>query len=111
LDVAVHPSHSENLGGAAESLAAGIPTISTNVGGFPDIVINNQTGYTVNPKSPKELADAIIKTINSHIESRRMAFAGHELVREMLDIKSTSENILEIYNNILSYGNVGEKNV
>ena len=109
LDVAVHPSHSENLGGAAESLAAGVPTISTNVGGFPDIVINDQTGYTVNPKSPKELGDAIIKTINSHEESHRMAFAGRDFVREMLDIKRTSENILEIYNNILSYGNVLKK--
>lgn len=32
LDVAVHPSHSENLGGAAESLAAGVPTFVETVG-------------------------------------------------------------------------------
>src|SRR5262249_38225509 len=31
LDVAVHPSLSENCGGAVESLAAGVPTIATAV--------------------------------------------------------------------------------
>lgn len=101
LNVAVHPSHSENLGGAAESLAAGIPTISTNVGGFPDIVINNKTGYIVEPKNSNELSKAIIKTINHYKCSNNMAKNGQELIRELLDIKNTSACILDIYNNIL----------
>ncbi len=101
LDIAVHPSHSENLGGAAESLAAGVPTISTNVGGFPDIIIDGETGYAVNAKSPKELADAIIKMIYSKKKSTDMAFLGQKLVREMLDIEHTSKSILKYYNNIL----------
>lgn len=101
LDVAVHPSHSENLGGAAESLAAGVPTISTNVGGFPDIVINNKTGYTVEPKNPKELSIAILKTIETYEKSTNMAKTGQNLIRELLDIKNTSSCILDIYHKIL----------
>lgn len=101
LDVAVHPSHSENLGGAAESLAAGVPTISTNVGGFPDIVINYQTGYTVEPQNPDELSKAIIKTIKNNQKSANMANNGQKLVRELLDINNTASTILDIYNNIL----------
>jgi glycosyltransferase involved in cell wall biosynthesis len=43
LDVVVHPSHSENLGGAGESLLAAVPTIATDVGGFPDLVKPGET--------------------------------------------------------------------
>lgn len=101
LDVAVHPSHSENLGGAAESLAAGVPTISTNVGGFPDIVINNETGYTVEPKNPEKLSIAILETINNYQRSTSMAKSGQNLIRELLNINNTSSYILDVYNKIL----------
>ncbi|MEH7019912.1 glycosyltransferase family 4 protein [Priestia megaterium] len=102
LDVVIHPSHSENLGGAAESLAAGVPTISTNVGGFPDIVINEETGYTVNPKSPEEIASAIIKMIDSSEVRRTMAQKGKENVRDLLSIENTGRNVLSIYEKILA---------
>ena len=100
LDIAVHPSHSENLGGPAESLAAGVPTISTNVGGFPDIVINNQTGYTVEPKNPKELANRIISMISDRNQKESMAICGGKFVRELLDINNTASNIMRIYEKI-----------
>ncbi|MED4070083.1 glycosyltransferase family 4 protein [Priestia endophytica] len=102
LDLVVHPSHSENLGGAAESLAAGVPTISTNIGGFPDIVINGQTGYTVNPKSPEEIASAIIKMIDSPEATKSMAQKGKENVRDLLSIDNTGRTVLSIYEKILS---------
>ena len=54
LDVAVHPSLSENLGGAAESLLFGVPTVTTNVGGFPDLIADGVTGRMVPPRDPVE---------------------------------------------------------
>lgn len=102
LDVVVHPSHSENLGGAAESLAAARPTISTDVGGFVDIVKDGETGYVVPAKNPQVLSSAIIKMLKSPDNSLQMAFKGQQLVRELLDIDNTSKKILEIYREILS---------
>lgn len=101
LDVVVHPSHSENLGGAAESLAGKRPTISTNVGGFPDIVIDGETGYTVPPKNPCELSRAIIKMLDDEENAKIMAQRGQDLVRNLLDINSTAEKMKEIYEDIL----------
>jgi glycosyltransferase involved in cell wall biosynthesis len=49
LDVVVHPSHSENVGGARESLLLAVPTIATNVGGFPDLVKPGETGWLEPP--------------------------------------------------------------
>jgi len=102
LDIAVHPSHSENLGGASESLAAGVPTVSTNIGGFPDIVIDRQTGYTVNPKCPSEIAEAIIKIISNEYEVEEMSRRGMQLVTNMLNIENTGKSILSVYRKILN---------
>lgn len=100
----VHPSHSENLGGAGESLLLGVPTIATNVGGFPDIVINNQTGLLVNAKAPKEIADAIEKMYLNPEFARTSAVRGKELVSSLLDVKNTSKQVEGFYNTILSAG-------
>ena len=59
LDIAVHPSLSENLGGAAESLLFGVPTVTTDVGGFPDLIADGVTGRMVPPRDPASLADAM----------------------------------------------------
>lgn len=103
LDIAVHPSHSENLGGAGESLAAGVPTISTNIGGFPDIVVDEETGYTVQAKSPRCLADAIIKMIEKPIKAKKMSEKGMQKVKQLLDGENTGSSVLNIYNKIIDW--------
>lgn len=101
LAVAVHPSHSENLGGAAESLAAGVPTVATRVGGFPDIVIDGETGLLVRPKHPEELAGAIVDLIQNRTKASALANRGRELVCELLDIDRTGAAVLDTYRSIL----------
>lgn len=97
FDIAVHPSHSENLGGAAESLAAGVPTVSTNVGGFPDIVIDGKTGYTCFPGNPTNLANSIEKMILNEEYSVILAKNGQEKVKKILNIEETANKIKNIY--------------
>ncbi len=101
LDIVVHPSHSENLGGAAESLAAGRPTISTDVGGFPDIVIPNETGILVHKENPSELASAILYMAENPRDANIKAKLGQQLVRKLLDLDLCSERIIDIYRSIL----------
>lgn len=96
----VHPSLSENLGAAGESLLLGIPTISTDVGGFPDIVINGETGLLVPPHNPLRLAEAIIDLIEMKYDLNKLSTSGKILVSEMLDIKNTARSVFEIYQKI-----------
>lgn len=102
FDVAVHPSHSENLGGAVESLAAGIPTIATRVGGLPDIVIDGKTGWLAEPKSPPSLAAAIAQVLDQPAEARRRAIAGRKLIKEQLDVRATARQVFDYYQRYLS---------
>ena len=102
MDLVVHPSHSENLGGAAESLLLEVPTIASNVGGFPDIVINNKTGLLVNPKVPRELASSIEKFIRKSVDIEFFKKEGLLLTKDMLNVKNNAKEIESVYIRIVN---------
>ena len=101
LDVAVHPSHSENVGGAGESLIHALPTIATDIGGFPDVVRPGETGWLVPPKQPSKLADAITQVLENPLEAKQMAFAGRDLARRLFDYRNSAAEVHDIYFRIL----------
>ncbi len=100
LDVAVHPSRSENVGGAAESFLAGVPTIATDVGGLPDLVVDGQTGWLVPARSPARIAEAILKYLADPDTAQRMAANGRQRAEQLFDVKKTAEQILAIYRTV-----------
>jgi glycosyltransferase involved in cell wall biosynthesis len=60
LDLFVMPSRSEGLGSSALwAMSYGLPVVATRVGGLPEIVVENETGWLIPPGSPQALADAI----------------------------------------------------
>lgn len=101
LDVAVHPSLSENAGGAVESLLSGVPTVASRVGGLPEVVLDGETGLTATPGSSEELADKICYLLEHPDEAHRMALDGQARVRKMFDISNTSRGMYEIYEDVL----------
>lgn len=101
LDVVVHPSHSENVGGAVESLLLARPTIATNVGGFPDLVVDGKTGWLVPPRAPAVLADRIVHALEHPEEAARLAQQGQERCRRMFDIRGNAADVHAAYQAIL----------
>ena len=101
MDVALHPSLSENLGGAAESLAAGVPSIATEVGGFPDVIQDGVTGWLVPPGRPDRLAHAVLQVLARPQVARERALAGQRFVQQHLDVRTTGREVVEIYQQIL----------
>ena len=105
FDIAVHPSHSENLGGAAESLLMEVPTIATRVGGFPDLVIPGKTGYLVPPSQPEQLAEVILHVLQNLEEGQRLASKGGVRVCQLCDVQNTARQIFNIYGKVISLCN------
>ncbi len=60
LDVFVLPSQAEGVSNTIlEAMATGLPVIATNVGGNPDLVIDEGTGKLVPKQHPSSMAEAI----------------------------------------------------
>lgn len=56
-DLFLLPSETESFGLAAlEAMAAGVPVISSNAGGLPEVNIHGKTGYTANVGDVKKMA-------------------------------------------------------
>jgi glycosyltransferase involved in cell wall biosynthesis len=102
FDVAVHPSHSEAIGGAVESLMLAVPTVTTDVGGFPDVVKPGQTGWLVPAKSPASLAEAIAEALDDPQRANELARKGQVLARDILDIRRNAKEVAAAYEQILS---------
>jgi glycosyltransferase involved in cell wall biosynthesis len=64
-DVFVLPSLYEGFGIVIlEAMAAGLPVISTNVGGPPDIIKDGVNGYLVGTKNSEQIADSVIRLLD-----------------------------------------------
>jgi glycosyltransferase involved in cell wall biosynthesis len=65
-DIYLSGSLSEGISNAVlEAMAIGIPVISTNVGGMPEVIEEGITGLLVEPYAPVQIADAIKRFIDS----------------------------------------------
>lgn len=102
ISVAVHPSHSENLGGAVESMMMGVPTIATRIGGFPDIVIPGRTGWLAEARSPSSLARAITDVLSHRTQAAGRARAAKTHVSDLLDITVQTGHLAQFYADVVS---------
>ena len=101
FDLAIHTPVSENCGGVIEPLLAGVPVIASCVGGLPEVIHNNQTGWLVPARDPLALADKIVQVLKEPLNGKELAMRGNALVRHMFDVNRTGREVLEIYRRVL----------
>lgn len=102
--LAVHPSHSENVGGALESSLMAVPTIATTVGGFPDLIRPGHTGWLVEPRDPTALAHAILGALDDPIRARQLAAQARTQALEQFSPERLGREVLDIYRRIVAGG-------
>jgi len=79
LDIFVLPSILENFSIALlEAMRSGLAIITTNIGGNPEAVNNNEHAILIPPDAPEELARGILKFAKSKILREKMGSAAQE---------------------------------
>jgi glycosyltransferase involved in cell wall biosynthesis len=102
LDVSVQSSTSEGLSNVIlESMAAGKPVIATNVGGNPEMVVNDITGYLVPPADSSAMAGAITALLQEPDKAKAMGAAGKRLVEEKFSKKAMVEKYENLYKSLI----------
>lgn len=71
-----------------EAMAAGLPVVSTNIGGIPEMVIENETGFLVQSGGAEAMAAAIEKVISDRSLAARLGQSGYERARKLFSIEN-----------------------
>ncbi|MCK5548529.1 MAG: glycosyltransferase [Thermoplasmata archaeon] len=98
MDVFVMPSLSEGFGvSALEAQAMGVPVVATNVGGIPEVVEDGVSGILVEPRSHREIAEAVVKLLNDEKLRIRMGEKGRESVQKKYDWSENTKDMGKLY--------------
>jgi colanic acid/amylovoran biosynthesis glycosyltransferase len=77
-----------------EAMATGLPVVSTNIAGIPEMVVENETGFLLEPGDAVGLANAIEKVIDDRVLAQRLGHAGYQRAYEFFSIE---KNVRELY--------------
>ena len=80
-----------------EALAAGVPLVQPNSGGFPEFIKRTDGGILYSPNNAKELAKALTQVIANPERIHQMSKNGYKAVREHFSIERMAEKMINVY--------------
>jgi len=97
-DVFVSPAREEAFGLVLqEAMACGVPCISFEVGGMPDLVRHGKTGLTVEPECATKLAAAIRQVMDAPDQCLALGQAARALVVDEYDLLQQARRCRAVY--------------
>ncbi|WP_156689764.1 glycosyltransferase family 4 protein [Mycobacterium sp. Marseille-P9652] len=97
-DVAVLPSHYEPFGIVAlEAAAAGIPLVTSNIGGLGEAVIDGQTGVSFPPRDIAKLASAVCRVLDDPDAAQRRAAQPRLRLTADFDWRTVAAQTAQVY--------------
>jgi glycosyltransferase involved in cell wall biosynthesis len=83
-----------------ESLAAGIPVVTTPVAGIPEVIVHGHTGLLAPPGDARILAEMIEELLKSASLCRILSTFGATTILERFDIARNAVPLAELFNNM-----------
>jgi glycosyltransferase involved in cell wall biosynthesis len=80
-----------------EAALANLPIVTTDMPGCSDVVHDGWSGLTVAPRSPRALADAILRLLTDRPWAQAMASRAADLVRQEFGLELTAARYAKLY--------------
>jgi glycosyltransferase involved in cell wall biosynthesis len=100
-DVLVHTARQEPLGRVLlEAAASGLPIVSTDVGGTPEILSDQDSALLVPPDDPLQLAGAIEQALIDPTQAHERAARARRVTEERFSIAQAARNLETFWHSI-----------
>jgi len=106
-DVFLLPSESESFGLAAlEAMSAGVPVVTTNAGGLPEINIHGETGYLEKVGDIDAMAADILKLFSDSSLQKQLGENARKRTLDNFGTDRIVNNYLNYYEQVLAGKNI-----
>lgn len=65
-----------------EAMGAGLPSVCTAIGGLPELIEDDETGYLVPPRDPRGLAEAVLRVVADDARREAMGDAARRRLEQ-----------------------------
>lgn len=97
----VLPSYHEGMPmSVLEAMSYGLATISTNVGGIPQVIEQGVSGIRIEAGDVDALLDALLSVLRDDGIKRKLGIAGRERIREKFDFTANVDALNWIYKRV-----------
>jgi sugar transferase (PEP-CTERM/EpsH1 system associated) len=103
FDIFVLPSFREGLSNTVlEAMSSGLPVVVTDVGGNPEIVIENTTGYLFEVDDVEYLSTKLLSLCKHKTELKRLSEAARNHISENYSLNKMVDNYQAVYRKLMS---------
>ena len=94
---------SELLGlSVLEAMASATPVVASRIGGIPEVVVDGETGFLVEPGDVEALQDRLATLLADRRLARRLGDSARSAVIERFTWKACAERCLAAYRELVS---------
>jgi len=98
MDLFVLPSLSEGIPMALlEAIALEVPVVASAVGGIPEVIIHQSTGFLVQPKEEQALADACLHLLGKRASAKALAREAKKTLKAKFSAETMAQKVSQLY--------------